>query len=402
MALAGHPLRVFATEVEIEEAPPECRMTGRVVSSNVPLPGVAIILSSPSGAELGATASGLDGTFLLSAPAPGVYSVGTSLAGFTDVAQTVTLPEGTCRAVLDLAMVLQSRSPKVVTAETKAPAERTQATDTGKTAAPSVGLPNARTRARGTGPTPPGRRFQDLSVRPEGAAADATSEGATDAIDPSAQALLPGGFAADAPTESIAMAAGSQIQTVDSLLFRDRLQMLEEEGGDIDALARRMAAQGGLDGSNGFGAGGGGGPGGGFGGGRGPGGGGPGGGFGGGPGGGGRGRSRLQGSVNYNLAGSPLDARPYALNGRAVEKPDYFQHRYGATLGGPLKIPHVYDGSARTSFALTYSGTHTRSPFDAYSTVPTLAERDGDFTALGRTIVDPVIGESFLNAVIPS
>jgi hypothetical protein len=76
------------------------------------------------------------------------------------------------------------------------------------------------------------------------------------------------------------MTAGSQIETVDALLFRDRLQMLEEAGGDIDALGRRIA-QGGLDGGGRLGPGGGG-PGG-FGGGRGPGGGGgPGGGFGGG------------------------------------------------------------------------------------------------------------------------
>ena len=232
-------------------------------------------------------------------------------------------------------------------------------------------------------------------MRPD-AAADAMPMAGADTLDLTAQLLLPPGVAADAPTESISMAAGTQIETVDALLFRDRQQMLDEAGGDLDALGRRIA-QGGLDGAGGFGPGGGGGAGG-FGGGRGAGGG----GFGGGPGGGfggpfgqGRGSNRLQGGVNYNMSGSPFDARPFALNGKPSPKEDYFQNRYGATLGGPLKIPHVFDDQGRTSFTLTYSGTHTRNPFDAYSTVPTLLERAGDFSSLGRILIDPLTGQPF-------
>jgi hypothetical protein len=106
--------------------------------------------------------------------------------------------------------------------------------------------------------------------------------------------------------------------------------------------------------------------------------------------------------VNYNVSGSPLDARPFSLNGKPTEKAEYFQHRYGATLGGPVKIPGLYDGSSRTSFALTYSGTHTRNPFDAYSTVPTAAEREGDFSASGRAFVDPLTNQPFPGGIIPS
>jgi hypothetical protein len=102
------------------------------------------------------------------------------------------------------------------------------------------------------------------------------------------------------------------------------------------------------------------------------------------------------------MNGSPFDARPFALNGKPAPKEDYFQHRYGATVGGPLKIPHVFDDQGRTSFAFSYSGTHTRSPFDAYSTVPTEPERGGDFSALSRTIIDPLTGQPFPGGVIPT
>ena len=81
---------------------------------------------------------------------------------------------------------------------------------------------------------------------------DAAAEALADAPDAGAQALLPQGVLADAPTESLAAAGGGQqVQTVDALLFRDRMQFLEEAGGDVDALARRIA-EAGLEGQRGF------------------------------------------------------------------------------------------------------------------------------------------------------
>jgi len=53
----------------------------------------------------------------------------------------------------------------------------------------------------------------------------------------------------------------------------------------------------------------------------------------------------------------------------------------GINLGGPLKIPHVYDGSDKTFFYINFGGTWSRSPVDSFATVPTQAERNGDFSA---------------------
>ena len=140
-------------------------------------------------------------------------------------------------------------------------------------------------------------------------------------------------------------------------------------------------------------------------GGGGPGGFGPGGGFGGGGfrgGFGGFNRSnKLQGSVFYNLSGAPFDARPFSLNGQPTEKADYFQNRYGLTLGGPVKIPGIYDGASRTSFQLNYSGTHSHAPWSAYSTVPTLEQREGDLSLLDTIVYDPLTGEPFAGNQIP-
>ena len=134
----------------------------------------------------------------------------------------------------------------------------------------------------------------------------------------------------------------------------------------------------------------------------GPGGGGPG-GFGGGPGGFGgmRGGGRIQGSANYNLGGSMFDAAAYPLNGRVREEPDYVQQRYGSSFGGPLTIPHIFNGGTRTSFFLNYSGNHSRTPVDSYSTVPTLAARSGDFSGASAVVIDPLTGQPFANNHLP-
>ena len=93
----------------------------------------------------------------------------------------------------------------------------------------------------------------------------------------------------------------------------------------------------------------------------------------------GRGRgNRLQGSTTYTFGGSALDAAPYPLRG-AQATPDYTRQQFGGSVGGPLKIPGVYDG-ARTTYFVNYNGGRSDSFVDQYATVPTAAMRAGDFS----------------------
>jgi len=83
------------------------------------------------------------------------------------------------------------------------------------------------------------------------------------------------------------------------------------------------------------------------------GGGGPGGGQGvGGPFGGGGGGRFLRQQVNLIRFGfydryenSAFDARPYSITGVQSPKVGHYDNRFGANIGGPLKIPHIYNGS---------------------------------------------------------
>ena len=92
-----------------------------------------------------------------------------------------------------------------------------------------------------------------------------------------------------------------------------------------------------------------------------------------------RGREGLRGSLFFSLNNSALDARPFSLTGQKVEKPSYAQSRFGLVLGGPLAIPKLVR-SERTFFFFNYLGARTRNPYHAISTLPTPAERQGDFS----------------------
>ena len=118
-----------------------------------------------------------------------------------------------------------------------------------------------------------------------------------------------------------------------------------------------------------------------------------------------RDRSRIHGAVFFNLDNSALDARPFSLTGQEVAKSSYAQVRFGVVAGGALNIPKLIH-SDRTFFFVNYFGTRARQPYDAVSTLPTPAERDGGFSqaSVGGVpvqIFDPTTHQPFPGNAIP-
>ena len=100
-------------------------------------------------------------------------------------------------------------------------------------------------------------------------------------------------------------------------------------------------------------------------------------------GGGGRGRpmsNRIRGNLFERYSNSALDAHPYPLNVESSPQIPAYQEQAGFSIGGPLVIPKIYQGRDKTSFLVNYSLRRARNPFDSFATVPTLAERGGDFS----------------------
>jgi trimeric autotransporter adhesin len=122
-------------------------------------------------------------------------------------------------------------------------------------------------------------------------------------------------------------------------------------------------------------------------------GGGPGGGGGrGGPGGAGGGAGRAQGirllrqnvnRVRFTLfdryTNSAFDAKPFSITHTPEKQIGAYDERVGGTVGGPLKIPRIYNGSDKTYFFVNYQHEIAKNPVNTFSTVPTAAERAGCF-----------------------
>ena len=351
----------MASLLAVAEAQPEldCTVGGVVTSAAQPLPGVSLLVSQ-DGREVAATSTDVAGTYAIRLP-PGQYVVRAELTAFAPTSrELVARPvEGTCATRVDFDLVLASRAGAKLEPGPSSPTSRRMQGSGGVRTSPNAG------------------GFRTLDVLPN---ASEVAPPAAEAIpDPERTDVpLPPGFSADAPTETVTATETRRVQINEPLLFG-------EPGRDVffaEAIERR--GEGGFGGPGPIGMMGGAGPmmpGGGFGPLRGP--------------------ARLQGGANYTFGGSILDASPYRLNGAARDRPEYTQQRYGGTVGGPLRIPRVID-SARTSFFLNYGGSHSRSPVDAYSTVPTPAARAGDLSGNTAVVIDPLTGQPFPFGRIPT
>ncbi|HTB12214.1 MAG TPA: TonB-dependent receptor [Bryobacteraceae bacterium] len=107
------------------------------------------------------------------------------------------------------------------------------------------------------------------------------------------------------------------------------------------------------------------------------------------------------GSVFITLQNSALNAAPFSLNGQSQPKPSSDNAKFGVNIGGPMVIPKILNWQ-RASFYFTYQGTQSRNPYSSVSTVPTPAERMGDFSSLPNIIYDPLTGAPFPGNVIPT
>ncbi len=68
------------------------------------------------------------------------------------------------------------------------------------------------------------------------------------------------------------------------------------------------------------------------------------------------------------------------------------ENNYGFSIGGPVIIPHLYNGKDRTFFHLSMEWYRENVSQTGFFSLPTPAEKGGDFSALGNPIFDPAAG----------
>jgi trimeric autotransporter adhesin len=369
-------------------------ISGMVKSGSTPLPGVEISAANTLTGQKVLTSTDAAGHFSLNVAARGRYVVRAQFPAFAAVTKEAVINPDNPNASIDLEMQLQSRAQAAAARQQQAQQSQMQQIQQAATAMA-------------------GRGFQNLGVQQGEAASLAAEQGAGNSgnADTGAEAgaALPQPGAENGATESVAVSGrmGNSENfgpNLDDIM--DRVQEAVRNGGgtlNLNGKEIQIGGPGGM-GAPGGGMGG-------FGGGSpmmivmgGPGGGGGFGGF------GGFGRfnvNKPHGTLFYSVGDPVLDATPYSLTGIPITKPDYMQNRFGATIGGPLNIPHIYSGGDKTFYVVNYSGGRNSNPFDNFYTVPTSAERAGDFSQTlvnGHpvTIYDPLTHQPFTNNQIPA
>jgi hypothetical protein len=340
---------------------------GTIKDGAIPLPGVSVTASNSLTGKRYSTTTDITGRYTLVIPQNGRYVVRTDFAAFAPVTKQAQLNTASHEQTIDISLELASRAQQQQ--------ERQENAQGG-----------AARQFSGAG-------AQSLNLL--GAASDL---------------IQAGGGGGDAGAALPSMAANADLSSGDSVAVTGQTGTTNPFAG-VDFGAMRDNAElnqsltgGGPGGPGAGGSGGPGGPGGGFGG---PGGFGGGGGGGRGGFGGGRGNFRNfkpnqpHGALFWNGGNGALNAEDFALRGQAITEPSYMSNRFGATVMTAPYIPKLLTNDKKDMLFFTLSGTKTSTPFDQYATVPTTAERGGDFTGLTTqtgapiTIYDPNTGKPY-------
>jgi hypothetical protein len=111
-------------------------------------------------------------------------------------------------------------------------------------------------------------------------------------------------------------------------------------------------------------------------------------------------RSLYTGNFGFALDNSALDARPFSLNGQDTPKQQVNNFRGFAQVGGPVRLPGLLQKNLG-NFFVGYAWVRNRNATTQPGTMPTAAERAGDFSQLSTTITDPLTGVAFPNNMVP-
>ncbi len=103
------------------------------------------------------------------------------------------------------------------------------------------------------------------------------------------------------------------------------------------------------------------------------------------------GTNQFHGSAYDFNQSSVMDANGFFNNLHGVPRPAYHYNQFGMSAGGPVWIPKVFNGRNKVFWFFAYEGLRDADPATSpletgspvnYATVPTAAERKGDFSAL--------------------
>jgi len=87
------------------------------------------------------------------------------------------------------------------------------------------------------------------------------------------------------------------------------------------------------------------------------------------------GTNQFRGDAWEFIRNDVLDANDYFLNNAGKSRPAFRRNQFGGVVGGPVLLPHIYNGEGKTFFFGDYEGTRIAQGNTITGTVPTLQER---------------------------
>ena len=85
-----------------------------------------------------------------------------------------------------------------------------------------------------------------------------------------------------------------------------------------------------------------------------------------------------------------LNSNSWVNNSLDTARQDFNQYNYGAAVGGPVRIPHLYNGLDKTFFYAAWEGERFSQGLSVVSTVPTVLNQKGDFS---ETVINYADGQ---------
>ena len=117
------------------------------------------------------------------------------------------------------------------------------------------------------------------------------------------------------------------------------------------------------------------------------------------------GTNEFHGTLFDFIRNNKLDARPYGFTTVVPESAPFKWNQYGFTVGGPVRIPKLFNGKDRLFFTTNFEGFRLRNQTQVTYSTPPAAMRAGDFSQLlpGIKITDPLNNnQPFPGNIIPS
>jgi hypothetical protein len=90
------------------------------------------------------------------------------------------------------------------------------------------------------------------------------------------------------------------------------------------------------------------------------------------------GTNSYHGSAWEFLRSNSFDAKPYFAS---TVYPSYHLNMFGGQMGGPIRIPHLYNGQDKTFFEIGAEGSHYTKSGSTNILIPSQAQLNGDFSS---------------------